>query len=69
MAAATAVIVRWPADTSLGEFLLLYDEVARFGSPGETLLDFCQATYEAGAVLGRWDRQNLEPRVSAKRAS
>jgi len=24
------------------------------------LLDFCQSTYEAGAILGNWDRPNLE---------
>ncbi|MEO7146124.1 MAG: DUF5996 family protein [Bryobacteraceae bacterium] len=24
------------------------------------MLDFCQSTYEAGATLARWDRDELE---------
>jgi len=24
------------------------------------LLDFCQSTYEAAAITGKWDRANLE---------
>jgi len=38
----------------------MYDEVRRSPSPHEMLLDFCQSTYEAGATLGKWDRQALE---------
>jgi hypothetical protein len=44
----------------LGEFLLLQEDVRRTSSPTATLLDFLQSTYEAGATLGKWDRQALE---------
>jgi len=44
----------------LGEFLLRYEDVRRSPSPGAVLLDFCQSTYEAAAVLGDWDRSALE---------
>jgi hypothetical protein len=47
-------------DTQLGEFILMYEDVSRSASPRETLLDFCQSTYEAGATLGKWDRSALE---------
>ncbi len=46
----------------LGEFLLMYDDLRRAASPGETLLEFLQSTYEAGAGLARWDRESLERR-------
>ena len=50
----------------LGEFLLMYDDVRSSPSPSTSLLDFCQSTYEAAAILGKWDRGNLErPRVKA----
>jgi hypothetical protein len=42
------------------EFLLMYDDVRSSGNPNQSLLDFCQSTYEAGATLGNWDRRNLE---------
>jgi len=44
----------------MGEFLLMYDDVRVAESPRSALLDFCQSTYEAGAILGRWDRPELE---------
>ncbi|MGC2694953.1 MAG: DUF5996 family protein [Candidatus Angelobacter sp.] len=44
----------------MGEFLLMHEDVRRAGSPTETLLDFLQSTYEAGANLGQWDRKALE---------
>jgi hypothetical protein len=44
----------------MSEFFLMYDDVRTAGSPGESLLEFCQSTYEAGADLGKWDRANLE---------
>ncbi len=47
-------------DTQLGEFILVYDDVRESSSPRETLLAFCQSTYEAGATLGKWDRNALE---------
>jgi hypothetical protein len=52
-------------DASLGEFLLMYDEVRTAGSPSSTLLDFCQSTYEAGAKLAGWDRPSLERESAA----
>ena len=47
-------------DAQLGEFILMYDDVRRSPSPATALLEFCQSTYEAGATLGRWDRNSLE---------
>ncbi len=47
-------------DKSLGEFLLMYQDVRMADSPTSTLLEFCQSTYEAGARLGNWDRKALE---------
>lgn len=46
--------------SGLGEFILMYDEVRRAASPAVAVLDFLQSTYEAGAILGRWDRAALE---------
>jgi hypothetical protein len=47
-------------DTSLNEFILMYDDVRTATSPSAALLDFCQSTYEAGADLAAWDRNSLE---------
>jgi len=47
-------------DAKVGEFLLMYDEMRRSGSPTTALLDFLQTTYEAGANAGKWDRASLE---------
>ncbi len=44
----------------LSEFLLMYEDVRRSSSPTDSLLDFCQSTYEAAASLGNWDRNALE---------
>jgi hypothetical protein len=44
----------------IGEFLLMHEQVRTSASPTETLLDFLQSTYEAGATLGKWDRKALE---------
>ena len=44
----------------LKEFLLMYDDVRKADSPRAALLDFLQSTYEAAAILGRWDRTALE---------
>jgi Family of unknown function (DUF5996) len=43
-------------------FLLLYDDVRTSANPVETLMDFLQSTYEAGANLAGWDRKALERR-------
>lgn len=47
-------------DSSLGEYLLMYDDVKAAQSPKIALLDFLQSTYEAGATTGKWDREALE---------
>ena len=43
-----------------GEYLLMYEDVRTADSPSQTLLDFCQSTYEAAATLANWDRPALE---------
>lgn len=47
-------------DATLSEFILPYEAVRRSPSPGDTLMQFFQGTYDAGAELGRWDRASLE---------
>lgn len=44
----------------LKEFLLMYDDVRRAYSPRGALLEFLQTTYDAGADLGHWNREELE---------
>ncbi len=44
----------------LREFILMYDDVRKSPSPERTLAEFLQTTYEAGAILGNWDRAALE---------
>lgn len=46
--------------TEMSEFLLMYDDMRQAESPEQTLLEFMQSTYEAGAKLANWDRQALE---------
>ena len=48
----------WNKD--LGEFILMYDDVRRSGSPEECLYAFLESTWEAAADLGKWDRTALE---------
>ena len=47
-------------DNTMGEFILLYDDVRKAASPAQALLEFFQSAYEAGATLAHWDRQELE---------
>jgi Family of unknown function (DUF5996) len=55
--------------TEKSEYFLMYHDVRLSDSPEQSLLDFCQSTYEAGAVLGNWDRANLErPATEAAKA-
>jgi hypothetical protein len=49
-------------DRQLGEFILKYDDARATSSPEQTILEFCQSTYEAGANLAAWDREALERR-------
>lgn len=44
----------------LHEYLLKYDDVRSAPDPRQALVDFVQTTYEAGANLGKWNRQELE---------
>jgi hypothetical protein len=46
--------------TDLSIFVLPYTVVRTSTSPEQTLMDFLQSTYDAGATLARWDRANLE---------
>lgn len=46
--------------SQLHEFLLMYDAVRNAPSPQNTLLEFLQSTYDAGANLGKWNRKELE---------
>ncbi|MDQ2977176.1 MAG: DUF5996 family protein [Acidobacteriota bacterium] len=56
-----------PAQTfyssEMKEFFLPYDDVRKSESPEQTLMDFCQTTYEAGANLANWDRVAIERQV------
>jgi hypothetical protein len=47
-------------DTQLGEFIFKYDDLRVESAPEQSLLEFCQSTYEAGAKLAHWDREALE---------
>jgi hypothetical protein len=47
-------------DGQFGEFVFKYDDARSAESPEQAVLDFCQSAYEAGAKLGKWDRENLE---------
>ena len=47
-------------NTTLGEFILKYDDLRAAPSPDEALLQFLQSSYDAAANLGHWDRASLE---------
>jgi hypothetical protein len=47
-------------NAEMGLFLLLYEDMRNATSPEETLMDFLQSTYGAGANLAKWDRPALE---------
>jgi hypothetical protein len=47
-------------DQQMGEFMLKYDDVRATESPDQAILDFCQSTYDAGANLANWNRDELE---------
>jgi Family of unknown function (DUF5996) len=47
-------------DTTLGEFILPYETVARSRDPDGLLLDFLTTTYAAAADAAGWDRPALE---------
>ena len=45
---------------ALSIFVLPYDAVRESSDPEDSLLRFCQSTYDAAADLGKWDRAALE---------
>ena len=47
-------------NAEMGLFLLLHEDLQNAASPDETLMNFLQSTYEAGANLANWDRPALE---------
>jgi Family of unknown function (DUF5996) len=47
-------------NTSLSEFIYLYEDLVREPSPDDALMAFLESTYEAGATLAHWDRALLE---------
>jgi Family of unknown function (DUF5996) len=53
-------------DPEQHEFFLMYEDVRQSPSPGTTLMEFLETTYEAGANLGNWNRSELE-RLQASR--
>jgi Family of unknown function (DUF5996) len=55
--------------SGLGEFILMYDDVRHAAVPRDTLIDFLQSTYEAGANLANWDRAALESSPIPKSAN
>ena len=48
----------------LGEFILMYDDVRQSESPSDTLMEFLQSTYDAGARLAKWEAALEAPRVT-----
>ena len=44
----------------MSEFFLKYEDVRKSENPDQTILDFMQTTYEAGAKAANWDREKLE---------
>ena len=46
------------------EFLLMYEDARTAVSPTSDVLAFLQSTYDAGANLGKWDREELEKRIA-----
>jgi hypothetical protein len=44
----------------LGEFILPYDAMRKERDPDAALMGFLISTYDAAAVLGKWDRAALE---------
>jgi hypothetical protein len=53
----------------LNEFLLMYDDVRTADDPQQALMDFMESTYETGATLAKWDREELEVGTRERKAS
>ena len=50
-------------DTTMGEFILRYDDARRSASPADAVLEFLQSTYAAAADRANWNRAVLERNV------
>lgn len=57
-AAVRPQAARW--DSDLSEFVLSYEDIRKARSPESELMEFLESTYEAAALLGRWDRSSVE---------
>ena len=51
-------------DTTMGEFILRYEDARRATSPADAVLEFFQSVYEAGAERANWDRALLERNIA-----
>ena len=49
-----------------GSALLLYEEVRKSDSPKDTLLEFLESAYQAGAKTANWDIKDFETRPSGQ---
>jgi Family of unknown function (DUF5996) len=47
-------------DSQMREFILPYETVRQTADPTALLLEFLHSTYDATAILGKWDRTALE---------
>jgi hypothetical protein len=47
-------------DSTLGDYVLMYEDVRRSASPDRTLREFFDSTYDAAATLAKWNRPELE---------
>jgi hypothetical protein len=48
------------------EFMMKYEDVRSAASPRDALLSFLESTYDAGANLGNWNREELERNPARK---
>ena len=51
-------------DTTMGEFILRYEDARRATSPADAVLEFFQSVYEAGAERANWNRALLERNIA-----
>ena len=47
-------------NSTIKEFILLYDDMRKADSPDDALMEFLESTYDAGAALAGWNRAELE---------
>jgi hypothetical protein len=53
-------MLNWADWRETALFILSYNDARSSSDPRQTLLGFCQSTYDAAADLGNWDRAALE---------